>query len=270
MFTGIQLKNVPDKVENRLGWSYKKFGEFLSGNNNTNLKNELRYYLNSTINISSNDLTNIFFPKDKRFDIFLSHSHKDLDKALNLSGFLKEKFDLNVFIDSGFWGNINELLKEIDNEFSRANWDSTVYDYHKRNVSTAHCHIMLATAIKEMIDQIECFIFLDTDEVINIENQKGETNSCWIYYELEISKSIQKRVPARFAKSKNLSNEYEFSLESLIGTEGVEIKYSTNTEHLIKKDFSILKKSSIDRYTVDNHIYPYKLDLLYKALEIIK
>ena len=181
---------------------------------------------------------------------------------------------MNVFIDSYFWGNINELLKEIDNKFSIAKWDPTVYDYRKRNMSTAHCHVMLATAIKEMIDQIECFIFLDTDEFINIENQKEETNSCWIYYELEISKSIRKKIPARFTKSKNLYSECEFSLESLIGTEaideGVEVTYPTNTKHLIKKDFSILKKSAIDRYTGGNYIHPYKLDLLYKALNLNK
>lgn len=272
MFTGIQLKNVPDKIDNRHGWSYKKFAESLSKDYKSDLKNKLKDYLNSTININSNDLTNIFFPKDKRFDIFLSHSHKDLDKALNLVGFLKKKFDLNTFVDSDFWGNITELLKEIDNEFSRADWDSTMYDYEKRNISTAHCHIMLATAIKEMIDQIECFIFLDTDESVSIKNQKRETNSCWIYYELEISKSLKKKIPSRFIKYKQFYSGFSFETIMAKGTlkEGVEINYPTNTEHLIKKDFSILKNSSINRYTVEKQSYPYKLDLLYSALDLTR
>lgn len=268
MFTGIKLRNVPMEIKNKHMWSYKKLGEKLSSEIDNDFKYELKKYLKSSSNITSNELTNLLFPKIEKFDIFLSHSHKDLDKALSLAGFLKANFGLEVFIDSCFWRNINELLKEIDNEFSKSDYDSELYDYNKRNISTAHCHIILATALKEMIDYIECFIFLDTNESISLRSQMEETKSCWIYYELEISKCIEKKMPLRFFNE----NLYaEFSYESVLSksdlNKRLEINYATNTSHLEEKDFNILYNTSINNFNPDYRGYN-KLDLLYKALNL--
>ncbi|MGL4863109.1 MAG: hypothetical protein ACRC4T_08325 [Cetobacterium sp.] len=268
MFTGIKLRNVPIEIKNKHMWSYKKLGERLSNEIDNDFKYELKKYLKSSSNITSNELTDLLFPKIEKFDIFLSHSHKDLDKALGLAGFLKANFGLEVFIDSCFWRNINELLKEIDNEFSKSDYDSELYDYNKRNISTAHCHIILATALKEMIDHIECFIFLDTNESISLRSQMEETKSCWIYYELEISKCIEKKIPLRFFNE----NLYaEFSYESILSKSNLnkklEINYTTNISHLEEKDFNILYNTSINNFNPDYRGYN-KLDLLYKALNL--
>lgn len=268
MFKGIKLENVPVKIENRCGWSYKKLGETLNNDVNKSFKKKLKEYLKSSVNITSNELTNLFFPTEKKFDIFLSHSHKDLEKALELSGFLKAYFGLEVFIDSCFWGSMDELLKEIDDEFSKSNSDSALYDYNKRNISTAHCHIILATALKEMIDQIECFVFLDTTESISLKSQLEETKSCWIYYELEISKSIEKKIPKRFLNTKYYGDLYtKCSFESLMNNKNLEIRYSTNIEHLEKKDFFILENTNINTFNLEYRHYN-KLDLFYRALNL--
>lgn len=272
MFKGIKLQNVPIEIKNKSGLTFKKLGEKLSRDLDNSFKDKLKEYLRSSTNITSIELTKLLFPKEKKFDIFLSHSHKDLDKALELAGFLKAYFGLEVFIDSCFWRNINELLKEIDDEFSKADWDPQMYDYNKRNISTAHCHIILATALKEMIDQIECFIFLDTDESISLKSQVEETKSCWIYYELEISKSIQKKIPKRFRDDSRYGNLYmECSLEDAINKskllESIEINYPANTDHLEKKDFSILQNTSINTFNI-SYMHYNKLDLFYKALDL--
>lgn len=51
-----------------------------------------------------------WFPKINA-DIFLSHSHKDEKLIIAFAGWLKDTFNLDVFIDSCIWGYSNDLQK---------------------------------------------------------------------------------------------------------------------------------------------------------------
>ena len=86
-------------------------------------------------------------------DIFISHSHDDKDLAVSLAGWLHEKFDLDVFVDSMIWEYANNLLKKVDNRYCVQTKDSnhTTYSYSRRNRSTSHVHMMLMTALANMI-----------------------------------------------------------------------------------------------------------------------
>nr|MBK7064154.1 hypothetical protein [Deltaproteobacteria bacterium] len=68
---------------------------------------------------------------------------------------MEKTFGLTAFVDSSVWGDANELLAEIDNRFCWSD-DRRTYDYRKRNNSTSHVHMMLATALSVMIDRCEC------------------------------------------------------------------------------------------------------------------
>lgn len=83
------------------------------------------------------------------YDVFLSYSHDDEDLILILAGLLKDQFDLNVFVDSFYWGSADSLLKEID-DINCKQTDGT-YNYAKRNLSTSHVHAMLTSAIIQML-----------------------------------------------------------------------------------------------------------------------
>ena len=57
-----------------------------------------------------------FPPQD--VDVFLSHSHKDLNKAVKIKKIL-EHFGLKVFVDSAVWGFAEDLLRDIDEIYTK-------------------------------------------------------------------------------------------------------------------------------------------------------
>lgn len=137
--------------------------------------------------------------------VFISHSHKDESLALGLAGYL-QSLGLIPFIDSMIWGDSSQLLRRIDNQHCRSDDDSKYFDYAKRNYSTSHVHMMLASALAEMIDRTDAVIFLNTPNSIDIESAAAPgdavTASPWIYHELATSRIVRKagykgRFPAR-------------------------------------------------------------------------
>lgn len=132
-------------------------------------------------------VTKDWFPEGK-YRIFLSHSHNDEDKAIALAYYLKEQYEVECFIDSCVWGYMEDLLLRLDKEYC---WDKEkhVYDYKKRNGTTAHVHLMLNTALLHMMDATPVFLFLSTDNSLDI-GRPGIQNwsySSWIYSELSMS-----------------------------------------------------------------------------------
>lgn len=144
------------------------------------------------------------FPIFKDKHIFMSHSSKDGDAAKVLALFLKITFGINCFIDSMLWNNIAELQKEIDGKYCWLRKEDKVYDYNKRNNSTAHVHVMLSSALFEMIDRCECAIFIEsTNSTIKLDDiHNTSTFSPWIYEEINYINKIRENTPERYLKSK--------------------------------------------------------------------
>lgn len=192
-------------------------------------------------------------------DIFLSHSHRDIDKAYELSGWLKTNFNLDVFIDSNIWGNINDLLKKIDNEYCY-NKKSKTYSYEKRNITTSHVHMMLINALVEMIDNSECLMFFETPNSIRLKKMlhEVETASPWIYSELVLSKIVRSKKNERHKNVKRSEKRY-FALKE----NKINVSYKIDTSHLVElsnKDFIDWKRASSLIIYQDTH----PLDLLYE------
>lgn len=159
-------------------------------------KNLDEYYLYGNV-LDGNELKNTWFPETNTH-IFLSHSHSDKTEVLALAGFLYEKYKIVPFIDSNVWGYANDLLKEIDNRYCKQP-NTDIYNYESRNFSTTHVHMMLNTALMEMIDKTECVIFIDTPNSLEKveETIRQGTYSPWIYSELNMIKHMRVRLPER-------------------------------------------------------------------------
>lgn len=193
-----------------------------------------------------NEIMNNYF-STVNADIFLSHSHTDLNLALAVAGLLKDKFDLNTFVDTLVWGSANDLLSKFDHKYSVSDIDSKYFDYTKRNFSTSHIHNMLLVAITKMIDKAECFIFLKTKNSMPHKlGVEDRTLSPWVFSEIEISRIIEKRPIVR---DKNYTKRMNESLN---------ISYAPNMGHLKILDtngFMNIVNLSIDKEDFLDNLY---------------
>lgn len=231
----------------------KNKGEIIKKKYLENIKEDLKIKLLGETIIDGTGTQNEWFPS-VRADIFLSHSHKDIDKANQLAGWIKNKFGLDVFIDSNIWGESNKLLKKLDDDICYQK-SSKTYNYDKRNYTTSHVHMMLSNSLAEMIDKTECLMFLDTSNSVSVHNTIKYTESPWIYNELFMSSIIRinenlnrKRTEYFASETKSLNEDYKFkyklNLEDLINLEG---------RDLIdwKNNYEILKAVDTEKHPLD-------------------
>ncbi|EPY8492998.1 hypothetical protein ACXG98_001281 [Pseudomonas aeruginosa] len=148
-------------------------------------------------------------------DVFLSHSHADKDKAIELAVSLQAK-GLKVFVDSCVWGYFHDLLDELNDIYAqpvRTDYKTT-YNYRKATDLTAGVHMMLTGALHAMIKRSEIFIFLNTDKSVPLEAYQGfdRTFSPWIYSELQFSFHVENHTPKRRLRVANESYEDARSL----------------------------------------------------------
>lgn len=70
----------------------------------------LSKYISEDGVINGSDLKEHWFTISPK-DIFISHSHKDLNKVKAFAGWIHETFGLEAFIDSCSWGYCDNLRK---------------------------------------------------------------------------------------------------------------------------------------------------------------
>lgn len=193
-------------------------------------------------------------------DIFISHSHRDLDKAKRLSAWLSTHLGLSSFIDSYVWGHADHLLKVIDDKYC-LNPSKDTYSYEKRNRSTSHVHTMLSTALSKMIDNTECLIFLNTPSSISpssVIGTENATDSPWIYSEIATANYIRKRTPERHIKIEKMAK----ANRAMALDEDLQIHYPVNLNHL-----TVLSKSDLaswkSMYESNKARWKSSLDALY-------
>lgn len=130
--------------------------------------------------------------------IFISHSHDDIEDVKKFAYTLETEFGVSCFVDSMVWENMNNLIKAFDGIYSLAADKKTTL-YAKRNYSTSHVHTMLATALLEMINNCECFLFIGSkNSTLNLDyfrDHSDATLSPWIYEENTFVKFIKPVIP---------------------------------------------------------------------------
>ena len=165
----------------------------------------LRRIINSKDMLQAYEIKKLLLPS-KRYDIFISHSHKDLEIAKGLSGYLNALCGVSCFIDSLYWGNIDELQEELNRmHLHKDEATGKKYFDHQSTMEVAkHANMILASALTEMIDNCECVFFLNTDNSVIRGTEaisKNETYSPWIYHEVFTTTIIQKKQRSKFNES---------------------------------------------------------------------
>lgn len=192
MFLSLRLDGDLSRIAKVPNFAMRK--KQLEQQNNDSLYDISRYLTGKNNTIDASKIISYLYPQ-KKCDIFISHSHKDEDDALDLK-FKLELLGLTVFVDSVVWGNSVKMLESIDKIFCMQK--NLRYNYDKRNRSTANIYLMLNSALQKMIDQCELFIFLGTENTLSMEdsiNNEENLMSPWIFSELSFSQLVRRSLP---------------------------------------------------------------------------
>lgn len=209
-------------------------------------------------NVDAEKIVKAWFPVQK-YDLFLSHSHADVEIAIQFAVWLKKYLGLNVFVDSTVWGCADELLAKLDKKYCYKK-NTETYDYDKRNKTTAHVHLMLAMALQEMISKSECFVFLDSGNSLDLSwRQAQETKSPWIFEELKTTSIIEKIRPSRLAFREELEHR---DSTHVFAQKDLDVRYPVGSEltKLTRLTYEDLKNAQVDH---KNNPNMHGLDALY-------
>lgn len=247
MYRGFALDVDWDEID----WvteEYRRIGLKIFSEHRTAVRAGLDSFLLNDGSIDGSKMEDEWFPQIDA-DVFISHAHADFLQAVCFAGYLKKVYNLTAFVDSCVWGNGDDLLRIIDRTHS---WSERrgIYIYEKRNYTTSHVHMMLASSLLKLIDKTECFFFLKTPNSSSATVRKTvmETESPWIYGELLMSSMVRKNVPFRHALE--LLKSKTFSDEALL-EKAETIRHKADTGHLAKIDNVKLNIWLIKAYASD-------------------
>lgn len=242
---------------------------FYSGNtiheeNKAIVETDLDRFKDINGTLQAKEIIENWFPRIKA-DVFLSHSHKDEKLIIGLAGWLKDNFGIKSFIDSTVWGYSDRLLKAIDNKYCK-NDSGETYNYDQRNRSTSHVHMMLSTALADMIDQCECVIFVNTPNSFKPADyfkDEGETESPWIYSEIAMTRMLRERAPEEHRPQPTFES-VNASLEHLKKARERELRISYPADLLHLTPLSLSDLTKWKNKEGQNKQKAYALDLLYE------
>ncbi|SEJ40231.1 hypothetical protein SAMN04488018_1337 [Myroides marinus] len=262
MYIGFELKYLDFK-------DFEYFHEIGKSNfikHKRIVKKTLEEFTNANGSLNGDKMQSAWFPEIKA-DVFLSHSHADKDLVIAFAGWLKHTFGVTVFIDSCIWGNFKNLQKIIDESYSK-NLDGK-YIYDKVLYASSHVHMMLNTALMQMIDTCECIIFVNTPYSVKPNEVVAKIVSPWIYSEIGMTKLIRKKELKEYRVQPIFESDRTFS-------DKLNIEYNLDTDHLTKLSINDLNnwKNNFKRYKTLQETFNAKftkkeaLDYLYELKEV--
>ncbi|OOQ05883.1 TIR domain protein [Helicobacter pylori] len=131
--------------------------------------------------LKRNEIKEAFFspfkPQLKNAQVFLSHSHADKNKALEVKDYLENQTKRKVFIDSLFWDYKDDVL----NELAKHNDISKIKDAFT---------LILRESLQDMIEKCPYFVFLQSKNSVSNQGLSRITYSAWIYEELKIANTF--------------------------------------------------------------------------------
>ncbi|MCQ2870548.1 TIR domain protein [Helicobacter pylori] len=152
-------------------------------------------YSNDNIVLKRNEIKEAFFspfkPQLKTVQVFLSHSHADRNKALEVKNYLENQTKRKVFIDSLFWDYKDDVLNELADELAEYNDISRIEDTFT---------LILRESLQDMIEKCPYFVFLQSKNSVPNQGLSRITHSAWIYEELKIAHSISESRPIPMMK----------------------------------------------------------------------
>ncbi|MDO8146585.1 TIR domain protein [Helicobacter pylori] len=120
-----------------------------------------------------------FKPQLKNAQVFLSHSHADINKALEVKDYLEEYLNAEcVFIDSLFWDYKDDVLNKLA-EYDDISGIEDVFT------------LILRESLECMIKKCPYFVFLQSKNSVSLNQDLLKiTYSAWIYEELKIANTL--------------------------------------------------------------------------------
>ncbi|WP_120964838.1 toll/interleukin-1 receptor domain-containing protein [Helicobacter pylori] len=149
-------------------------------------------YSNDDTILNHNKIKEAFFspfkPQLKNAQVFLSHSHADKNKALEIKDYLESQTKHKVFIDSLFWDYKDDVLNKL-----------AKYDDISR-IEDAFT-LILRESLQDVIEKCPYFVFLQSKNSVSNQGLSRITYSAWIYEELKIAHSISESRPIPMMES---------------------------------------------------------------------
>ncbi|NHB16889.1 TIR domain protein [Helicobacter pylori] len=139
-------------------------------------------YSNDNIVLKRNEIKEAFFspfkPQLKNTQVFLSHSHADKNKALEVKDYLESQTKRKVFIDSLFWDYKDDVL----NKLAKHDDISKIEDAFT---------LILRESLQDVIEKCPYFVFLQSKNSVSLNQDLLKiTYSAWIYEELKIANTL--------------------------------------------------------------------------------
>ncbi|OOQ36572.1 toll/interleukin-1 receptor domain-containing protein [Helicobacter pylori] len=132
--------------------------------------------------LKRNEIKEAFFspfkPQLKNAQVFLSHSHVDINKALEVKDYLENQTKRKVFVDSLFWDYKDDVLNKLaeHDDISRIEDAFT---------------LILRESLQDMIEKCPYFVFLQSKNSVSLNQGLSQiTYSAWIYEELRIANTF--------------------------------------------------------------------------------
>ena len=253
MYKGFNVRDFQFKDND--SYLYES-GVNVNRSNEQEVKHCLDKFTSADGEIDGSILQDHWFPQINA-DVFISHSHNDLELALRFAGWMKRQFGLNAFIDSCVWGYAEHLLKQIDLAHC-FNPIRATYSYNKRNMSTSHVHMMLATALGMMIDNTECLFFLNTPSSITPGSSIEKTCSPWLFAEIAMTNIVRRKTPEFHRRTVDFSE----SAQRQDAHSHLRIEYAVNTTSLVN-----IKGNSLSEWQLQwqRNTSQHPLDTLYRV-----
>lgn len=142
----------------------------------------------TTGEVKADEIVSVLFPQ-KYSDVFISHSHAEIDVASALKAKIEHELGLTCFIDGDVWGNVYEAL-----EFFQKRWELNKGENSliQCNYAASHFYLMLSSALMQMMGQAHAIVFIKPEAALPSDEQGGKISleSAWIRQELLVAKQL--------------------------------------------------------------------------------
>ncbi|ARO02247.1 MULTISPECIES: TIR domain-containing protein [Lactobacillaceae] len=182
--------------------------------------------IDGKIKINGTELINAWFPSQTSKNVFLSHSHGDIDCVKKFAGYLESK-NMNVFVDADVWGDSADLISEINHKYNCVPGEKDTFYYSLDHVITSNVYMLLIRALNRMINHCDGFIFIQSDN----STQDGITYSPWIMEELELQNMLAHMLPEEVNKGTYLKDSASLKVSHDIRVDLRELNHIENQEN---------------------------------------
>ena len=252
--------------------SYSSLIEEWKEEHNNELNNNIKSFKDEHGCLRADVIQANWFPSIDA-DVFISHSHNDLELAIAFSLWLEDSFGISSFVDSCVWECAYELLKLINNEYN-LNKRSQLYEYEGCMYAASHVYMILSRALASMIDRTECLFFLSTSNSLSnqyeeevIDGEVAKTASPWIYSEIEMTRLIEKK---DIKEQRRQREQRRRAQDRVFSAAPLRVNYPIETEHLTEigwKQLSLWKaRWRIGGNSKQKRPASEALDLLYERI----